>query len=260
MALIRYKPFNHIIAGTSDRNGGVSQEPYDTFNGALTVADSSLNVIQNRQRLAEKVGIPLSNWVFCRQCHSDQIRKVTSFDHGRGAFDHEEGIRDCDALYTFEDNLVLAFVHADCVPILLVDPVKHMIAAIHAGWSGTLKEITRKSLEELINKEGIDPKNLKAYLGPALSYESSLITENVLPYLEKMSFDASEFVTLYPQNQAKIDTRGLNIKMLTDAGVLEKNITNLDIDTYINDELFFSYQRQSVTGRHITFIAQCPQE
>ncbi len=257
MAFIRYKPFNTIIAGTSDRNGGFSKEPYTSLNGALTVGDNSLDVVNNRQRLAEKVGIPLNNWVFCRQCHSDQLRKVTSFDKGRGAFDHEEGIRDCDALYTKDQDVVLAFVHADCVPILLVEPEKKIIAAIHAGWPGTLKEITSKVLMELQEKEQIDPKKIRAYVGPAISYASSLVNENIQPYLEHMSFDASEYITIFPGNQAKIDARGLNIKMLLEAGVPFENITNLDLDTYINEELCFSYQRQAVTGRHITFIAQC---
>lgn len=260
MALIRYKPYKNIVAGTTDRNGGTSQAPFDSLNGSLTIGDDSLDVITNRQRLASKVGIPLSHWVFCRQSHSDVIRKVTSFDKGSGAFDHEEGIRDCDGLYTKEDGIVLAFVHADCVPILLVDQQSHIICAIHAGWSGTLKEITRKAIEELVQKEGVNPSHLKAYVGPALSYDSSLIQENIQPYLETMSFDAMEYVTIYPKNQAKIDARGLNIKMLLDAGVKYENITNLDIDTYINDDLFFSYQRESTTGRHITFIAQWPQE
>ena len=259
MALIRYSPFNHIIAGTSDRNGGVSKFPYESLNGALTVGDNSLDVIINRQRLAEKVGIPLNHWVFCRQSHTDQLRKVTSHDRGRGAFDHEDGIRDCDALYTTDEDTVLAFVHADCVPVLLVEPDKHLIAAIHAGWPGTLKEITTKVIQELQIKEQINPSQLRVYLGPAVSYASSLITENIQPYLEKMSFNPQEFVTLFPNNQAKIDIRGLNIKMLLDAGVQYENITNLDIDTYLNDDLCFSFQRNGVTGRHITFIAQCPE-
>ena len=86
----------------------------------------------------------------------------------KGSLHYEDGIADCDALYTTEKGIVLGVFHADCVPVLLYDPITSLVAAIHSGWQGTVKEITSKVVSHIIQTEGVDPANLQAYIGCAI--------------------------------------------------------------------------------------------
>lgn len=251
MNLIKFEPSANVFGYTTTK----SSDAYSDNNLSFTVGDDYHHVIKNREHIAAQIGIPLERWVFARQAHTDKIAKVTLDDAGRGARNHEDGIEDVDGLYTFEKNLVLAFFHADCVPILLADPKSHMIAAIHSGWQGTLSEITTKALYQIIEKENLDPQHIKVYVGPCLSFENSKIDEDIEPYLQGSTFDKSDYITQM-DGHYQIDTRGLTLKMLLDSGIQQKNIQNLQEDTFELDDKYFSFQRENKTGRHLTFIYQ----
>ena len=244
MTLIKYQPAADIVGYTTTKEQG---------NLSFTVGDKPELVLERRKKLADTIGIDLNRFVFARQQHTDKIAKVTEQDAGRGALSHEEGIPGVDGLYTFDENLVLAFFHADCVPILLHDPVSGLIGAIHSGWQGTLHEITRKALEKIQEDEGIDLANLNVYVGPCLSKESSSIDQDLSPYLVDSTFNNTDYIET-TTHEFKIDTRGLTHKMLEDAGVKKENITTIEQDTYQMDESYFSFQRDTQTGRHLTLI------
>ena len=251
MNLIKFEPSDNVYGYTTFK----MDDSFSSNNLSFTVGNDSLRVIQNRESLATQIGQPLNRWVFARQAHTDKIAKVTKEDAGRGAYQHEDGIEGVDGLYTFEKNLVLAFFHADCVPVLLSDASTGMIAAIHSGWQGTLREITKKAINQIIENEHIDPKNIKAYVGPCLAVENSRIGEDLRPYLDASTFDKSAYITPL-KNAYQIDTRGLTLRMLEDAGVLGQNIQIINEDTYTEADKYFSFQRDNDTGRHLTFIYQ----
>lgn len=247
---MKYKTPQSILAMTTTRQNGYSVNHYASNNLSFTVNENPEIVLKNRHKLANEIGIPLSQWVFARQCHSDQIKKVTLQDAGKGATSHQEGIPNVDALYTYEKNLVLSFFHADCVPILFYDETVGLIGAIHAGWQGTLKEITKKSLSTVITTEGLDPKNLKVHLGPALSFESSLIDKELI----MLPYELSEHIVATKDNQIKINTLALNIEQCLSLGIKKENIVNCGIDTFSNPETYYSFQRDHDTGRHLSLI------
>lgn len=246
-----YKTPKNILAMTTPRSGGVSSAPYDSNNLSFTVKDKKENVISNRKALSKKLNIPLEHFVFARQCHSDQIQKVSKEDASKGSLSHEDGIADVDALYTFEDDLVLTFFHADCVPILFYDLEAHLIGAIHAGTVGTLKEITKKSMTKVIQIENLDPRDIKVIIGPALSYKSSHIDPKTIP----VEYSENEKIQL-KDGFLKIDAVGLNIDQLLACGIPLENIDNQTQDTFSNPNDYFSFQRDNETGRHLSFIVQ----
>lgn len=248
---MRYPTPNHFVAFTTDRQGGYSQGVFESNNLSYTVNDDPLNVKNNREKLAHEIGLPLSRWVFARQCHSDQIKKVDHSNAGQGAYSHEDGIEEVDALYTFDADLVLSFFHADCVPVLLLDETTHLIGAIHAGWQGTLKEITKKSIQTILDNEAVDPANIKVYMGPALSYESSEIKRDDID----QELTESDYITI-KDDHVKIDTVGLNIKQCLEVGIPKENIMTVNHDTYSSPLQYFSFQRDQQTGRHLSGIVR----
>ena len=103
---------------------------------------------------------------------------------------------------------------------MLYDPIQNIIAAIHSGWQGTVKEITRKTMEHLITQEHVDPSHVIAYIGPAIAYRSFEVGRDVIDQILSMSFDTSGYITYLSDEKALVNNRGLNKQMLLDAGVI----------------------------------------
>lgn len=250
MKLITWKNDTQVMAGTCLRNS----EWKENGNLALHVGGNLNSVIENRQKCSDALGIDLNAWVFPQQTHSDHLQKVTLEDCGKGVLTYESGIEDCDALYTRDANVALGIFHADCVPVLLYDPIEGIVCAIHSGWQGTIKEITRKAIAQLMVDEHVLPSNLFAYIGPAISYKSFEVGMDVIDKVHAMSFDTTGFMTPMINGKAFVDGKGLNKKMLLDIGVLDENITVDKNDTFTNNDTLFSFRRDAQCGRHITFI------
>lgn len=250
MKYITWKNNKEMIAGTTLRNTAMPENG----NLALHVGGDLNAVLENRKQFSEELGTNINRWVLPQQTHSDHLIKVTSIDAGRGALLYEDGFADCDALYTKDANILIGVMHADCVPILLYDEVQGLICAIHSGWQGTVKEITRKVLKQLIEKEGCDPKHIQAYIGPSIAYNSFEVGEDVITKVKAMSFDTTPFITYKENGKALVDNKGLNRQMLLDLGVESENITIDKNDTFSENESLFSYRRDKNSGRHMSFI------
>lgn len=250
MNYIKWNPSKNIIAGTTLRS--TTQKEFN--NMALHVGGNLENVIENRKHLSEQLGISNEQWVFAQQTHSDHLYKVTKQDSGKGFQNQDEAIVDCDALYTMEAELAIGVFHADCVPILLYDQMSGLICAIHAGWPGTVKEITRKVIEQLVQKEGILPQNLQAYIGPAIGFHSFEVGNDVIEQVQAMSFDTTPFIRHLENGKALVDNKGLNMQMLKNCGLLDTNIQVNRTDTFIANDALFSYRRDAACGRHLSFI------
>ena len=240
----------HILAGTTLRD----LEALENNNMALHVGGNLDHVIENRKHLCDALGTDLQHCVFAKQTHSDHIHCVTLDDLGKGAYEQASAIDDCDALYTRESNVLLGVFHADCVPVLLYDPIQNIIAAIHSGWQGTVKEITRKTMEHLITQEHVDPSHVIAYIGPAIAYRSFEVGRDVIDQILSMSFDTSGYITYLSDEKALVNNRGLNKQMLLDAGVPMENITINKSDTFSPNDALFSYRRDHHCGRHLSYI------
>lgn len=246
-----WKNNQKLLAATSLK---VVNQP-SSFNMALHVNDDAEKVIENREQLAKDFDFDLYKAVFAKQTHSDHIHKVTKEDIGKGAVEYAGAIEDCDALYTREKNICIGVFHADCVPVLIYDPIQEIVCAIHSGWQGTVKEITRKTIEVLINQEGCDPKNLLVYVGPAISQANFEVDDDVVEKVKAMSFDTKDYI--YTNQQTKksyVDNQQLNAQQCRLMGVEAGNIYVDKNCTFANQEKFFSYRRNKDCGRHMSFI------
>jgi YfiH family protein len=163
-----------VLAGCTTRGGGVSDPPYDHLNLGLHVGDDPGAVLENRRRLAAAIGVEPSAFVFAQQVHGGEVRVVTAADRGRGALRFEDGLPDTDALITRAAGVVLTVMHADCVPVVLLDPLTPAVGVVHAGRGGAVHHVVRHTVEAMRTQFGSAPATLVVGIGPSIgpaSYE-----------------------------------------------------------------------------------------
>ncbi|SDO28178.1 peptidoglycan editing factor PgeF [Alkalicoccus daliensis] len=250
---------NHIPglrAGFTTRTGGTSEPPFHSNNMGLHVNDSPDAVIANREELAEQLGFPLSSWVAAEQTHEDQIVKVTAPLAGSGARSFEDTIKRTDGFYTKEKNLLLTLAFADCVPIYFLNEEKGLIGVAHAGWQGTVKNISGKMVKLWEEMEGVHPGTVFAAIGPSIDKCCYVVDEKVITALEEVLPNHKPYEELSP-NQYALQLKEANLHLLINEGVPPENILVSDYCTSCEEELFFSHRRdQGKTGRMISFIGQ----
>jgi polyphenol oxidase len=150
------------------RSGGVSSGPYAMLNLSLSVGDVPAKVLENRRRLAVGLGANPGDFIFARQVHGAGVRVVGGADRGSGAFTLDDAIDETDALVTTSPGVVLAILTADCVPIVLHDPVAGVLACVHAGWRGTVAGVSAAAVA-VMESLGSRPSDVIAGVGPAAS-------------------------------------------------------------------------------------------
>ncbi len=149
------------------RHGGVSTGPYRSLNLGLHVGDDRASVVENRRRAACCFGVDLTTVVFAEQVHGPAAAVVGLRDMGRGATSLDGAVTATDALVTATRGVTLAILVADCVPIALLDPAAHVLAAVHAGWRGTAAGAVDQALQAMV-RLGARSERVVAFLGPAV--------------------------------------------------------------------------------------------
>jgi len=175
--------FSEIIHFVSTRIGGVSQSPFDSLNIGFRTDDNFGNVISNWKILANENQINLNSLVIAHQVHEGNVVSADQFSQ-RGAWaDPSLEIKNTDAFITSEKNICIIVKVADCVPILLYDPVNNVVAAIHASWRGTVNSVTSNTIESLINRYNCKVENIIAGIGPSIGpccYETGTDVETAI--------------------------------------------------------------------------------
>lgn len=169
-----------------------------------------------------------SDYMSVSQVHGDNVLVIKDRD-----------IKDLegDAMITDKKGIGLAIRVADCVPILFFDPVRSAIGLAHAGWRGTLKKITSKTIKSMKQYFDTTPKNLIVGIGPCICVKHYEVDEAVLPGAK-----------------GHFDLRIANRIQLIEAGVKTKNIEIMPYCTYERTDLFYSYRAEGKTGRIMTGI------
>ena len=155
-----------VVHCFSTRRGGVSTGYLASLNLGTHRGDDWNKVYENYRRLGSAVGFTPEQTVFTRQTHTDIVACVGAADRGDGLFREVEPER--DGICTNEPGVALVCFAADCTPILLHDPVRHAVAAVHAGWRGTAKGIVARCVELMTRQYGSDPADVQAAIGPCI--------------------------------------------------------------------------------------------
>ena len=150
----------------STRFGGVSKDHLSALNLGVHRGDVWENVEKNYEILGSAVGFRPDQTVFTKQQHTDIIRTVDASHVGEGLYREVPDV--CDGLITDKPGVALVTFSADCTPILLFDPVRRAIGAVHAGWRGTAMGIAAKAVAAMVREYGCDPENIQAAIGPCI--------------------------------------------------------------------------------------------
>lgn len=225
----------NIKALTTTRLNGFSQAPYDSNNFGLHVGDNEHDVKKNRQQLVERLQLP-ADPIWLNQTHSTVCINAEI-----------ETNRDADASVTRSALTPLVIMTADCLPIMLCDKQGHEIAAIHAGWRGLFNGIIENTLHKMTSK----PEELLAWIGPAISQKHYEVGAEVY---ESFTGTYRKSINSFKTHGSKwlADLPKIAELVLNDLGINAVYQSNLC--TFSLEKEFYSYRRQSQTGRIATLV------
>ncbi len=207
-------------------------------NLAFHVNDKKENVDTNRKNLATKHNFKLENLYYMNQVHGDNIEIIDK--------NSSNLIDNCDGIITNLRGITLMVMVADCIPVLIFDKTKGVIAAVHAGRNSTFLKIVPKTVKKMIDFFDCRVEDIEVILGPSIQkccYEvSQELVEIVINSFGK------EFV-----DNRYIDLQGINQKLLKDMGV--NNITISDICTMCSNQPYYSYRVDKNCGRFAGIIS-----
>lgn len=160
---------------------------------------------------------------------------------------------DTDALVTDQAGVMIGIRTADCVPVLLYDDVRHVVAAVHAGWRGTVGGITRRAVDVMVSEFGCRPADVHAIIGPSISPGAFEVGDEVVEQFMRAGFP--DDIVLRNNPKPHIDLWEANQWLLTEAGVPAEQIEVAGLCTYTNTNRFFSARREGIgTGRLVSGI------
>jgi len=244
----------------TSRQGGVSAGPYESLNLGLHVGDSAGAVLENRRRTAAALGAALGDLVFCNQSHGRNVHVVTAADRGRGTLSQDDAIAATDALVTSEPGIGLVVMVADCVPIVLYDPVARVLSCVHAGWRGTVARVSQAAVEAMAAL-GSEPRDIIAGIGPAISPERYQVGRDVAGQARQCFGPQRTDDVLRPDGAGRwlFDLWSANRIVLRDAGLRDGSIHLAAVPTGpAGQSPFFSDRAARPCGRFAAVARLCP--
>ncbi|UBH09453.1 peptidoglycan editing factor PgeF [Macrococcus armenti] len=246
-----YRDDEYII-GITSRNGGVSAYPEASLNMARYIDDLSENVTENQKRVAAEIDMDTSTWIFPIQTHGNNIEYVSKKDRGTNISQLNEGLNDCDGLYTYDKEVLLTMCFADCVPVYVYSEVDDFIALGHAGWRGTVGLITDK----LIRAYEGSPHHLHVVIGPSISGAAYYVNEDIKQQFLNLNLNLEDCFTAV-EDENEIELKEINKRIALNCGVLENHIHISNYCTAQSIENFFSYRTEKgKTGRMLAYIGK----
>lgn len=242
-----FPPFDKIVAGFFTREGGVSPAPFTSLNISVSAGDNTKNVVENRKRIFQAIGRTVDSMFDVWQVHSD-IGICTESPRG---LDVEP--QQADAIFTSNPEVTLMMRFADCVPILIFDPVASLVGIIHAGWQGTVNEIAAKSVRKVVDEYGCKPENIHAVIGPSIGPDHYEVRQNVAREARRV-FGNDENVIISREDRYFFNLWQANQEVLSRAGVAK--VHQMEICTACDTLSWYSHRAESgKTGRFAAVIA-----
>ena len=238
-----------FVNGFSTRLGGVSDMPANALSLAGFNDDRAENILENRRRFLKLFP---GDWSLagCWQVHGADVRVVNSAEEAKPAENQPGDTVYCDVIVSNALHVLAGVKTADCVPILMGDPVTRGFAAIHAGWRGTLASAVLVGVQRLKDEYGAKPENLIVAIGASAGpccYEVG--AEVIDAFTKRFQGGANLFMKTRP-GHAKVDLLKANQDQLIAVGVRGERIYTAPLCTMCRTDLFFSYRKEkSVNGK-----------
>ena len=254
--MIFHNLHTQITAFSTTRNGGVSKGDYASMNCTPYTGDDLEAVQRNQQLLCTALHIEKEQLIIPYQTHSVNALVIDKEFLQQNAEKRNEQLQNIDALITQEKGVCLCVSTADCTPILLYDRKQQVIAAIHAGWRGSVNYIVRKTLEQMNRLYNTQGEDIFAAIGPCIGFDAFEVGDEVYDAFKQNDFPM-EYISgwKYETHKWHIDLQMANSVQLIDFGVPTEQIDICDICTFTHYEKFFSARRLGIkSGRILSGI------
>lgn len=232
-------PIQHAFFG---RKGGVSLAHYESLNQGNTVGESRENIIENRRRSFEAIQRPVESIFDVWQVHG------TTILCSEAPRPLDEPHQKADAVFTQNPEVTLFMRFADCVPIMLFDPITKTVGIIHAGWQGTVKKIVSVAIETIREHYQVDPANLFAGIGPSIGKCHYQVGNEVVEAVNNSFGSHADALIEFREGKSYFDLWKANEILLKTAGVSKIQVA--EICTACHTDEFFSHRAEKgSTGR-----------
>jgi hypothetical protein len=244
---IRYLEFDllekaGLFHAVITRHEGVSPVPWSSLNLGGSGGDERSRVNENRMRVFQAFQIDNNRVHDVWQVHGDTV--VCANGPREAGAPHQKA----DAILTNVPNTFLLMLFADCVPILLFDPMQKVAGIAHAGWKGTVLKIAQRAVEQMIIRYGSQPQNILAAVGPSIGPDHYIVGKDVIGEVEDVFGVAAEDFFQNHNGAVKFNLWECNRYILELAGI--KHIEVAEICTACHVDDWFSHRaEQGRTGR-----------
>ena len=243
---------SNIFSFSTTRHGGCSEGAYDSFNCNDYCGDDLERVGQNQKILRDLLpGHP--ELIIPHQVHKTEVRVIDEEFLSLDDTTRKESLEGIDAIVSNSADVCLCISTADCIPVLCYDTHKQVVAAIHAGWRGTVERIVEKTLQVMEDQYGTNPADVEAVIGPGISLESFEVGDEVYQAFADKGFEMNRIARHYAKWH--IDLWEANRLQLIKQGVKAEDIELSGVCTYRQHEDFFSARRLGIrSGRILSGI------
>ena len=252
MKILEYNTHENVRAFSTYRGKG--SDNYAGFNITHYCGDSEEHVAECRMELCSFLGIEDKNLILPRQTHGNKVICIDKAFRELQKEKQTELLHGMDAIITDLPQTCIGVSTADCIPILLYDDEQRVVAAVHAGWRGTVGNIAKECINAMCHNYGCVVANIKAIIAPGISLEAFEVGDEVYEKFADAGFAMAKIAKRYPAAQGEkwhIDLWEANRLLMIDAGIKENNITITGICTYTRHEEFFSARRLGINSGRI---------
>ncbi len=246
------KEYDFIVHAFLTRWWGGDDERPVRYNFSNHVGDREEAVQRNWDRLSSAFDIPVENFCTVDQVHGGEILII---DDEPGSVGGKDGNFPFDGIVTARRGIAIGIKTADCVPVFIVDPVKRIVGAVHAGWKGTALSIAARAVDLLEERFCSNSKNIRAVIGPAIGPCCYEVDERVFESMHHLPDRELFFAEGDREGKWMLDLGAANTSQLERRGIPAGNIYSANLCTSCQRDTFFSHRGDGGgTGRQLNFI------
>ena len=247
----KFLDFPFLTHAFCARRGGVSEGAFTSLNMTAAQGDGEEQVRENWRILGRSFAIPEKSFLVLEQVHKDDVLVIQEDPAGLCG----EKVPVYDACVTQRPGVALCIKTADCVPVLLLDPCRQVIGAVHAGWGGTALRIAAQAVDVMVREFQCRPEDLLAAVGPSIGPCCYEVDERVYVAMRDQDGSGSFFHSADSPGKWRLDLPLANRCQLIGRGLKSDNIELSGCCTSCRPDLFYSHRRaQGKTGRQVNFI------
>lgn len=234
------------IPGLGDADGNISySEPRDP-----------VDAWRMRQFWCDRIGIDANCLVTAHQVHGAGVGIVPTSKAGTGSAPGTGLFGRFDSLITCEPNVAVMMTHADCLAVMLCDPQNRAVGVVHAGWRGTISNVSGSAVEAMVSGFGSGPEEILAFVGPGICAQCYAVGDEVIEQWRSAMPPAGDDAMSKSEGRWTFDLAAANVAQLRHAGLRLDAIERSQICTRCGGDSWFSHRGQGpATGRFASIIA-----